>query len=45
MKDLKQMKEKHKSVLAPEFPDTDVDRSKTCVKSTAMLDRDQVPSI
>jgi hypothetical protein len=42
--DLKQVKEKHVSVLAPEFPDMDTAQFKACVMCTATLDRDQVPS-
>jgi hypothetical protein len=45
MNDLKQVKEKHTSVLAPEFPDIDVAQLKACVTCTATLDRDQVPSL
>jgi hypothetical protein len=30
MNDLKQVKEKHVSVLAPEFPDTDVAQFQDC---------------
>jgi hypothetical protein len=45
MNDLKQVKEKHISVLAPEFPDIDVAQFKACVICTATLDRDQVPSL
>jgi hypothetical protein len=45
MNDLKQVKEKHISVLAPEFPDIDVAQFKACVTCTATLDRNQVPSL
>jgi hypothetical protein len=45
MNDLKQVKEKHTSVLAPEFPDKDVAQFKASVTRTASLDRDQVPSL
>jgi hypothetical protein len=45
MNDLKQVKEKDISVLAPEFPDIDVVQFKACVSCTATLDRDQVPSL
>jgi hypothetical protein len=45
MKDLKQIKEKHISVLAPEFSDMDVAQLKACVTYGAALDRDQVPSL
>jgi hypothetical protein len=45
MNDLKQVKEKHMSVLAPEFPDMDVAQFEACVTCTATLDRDQVPSL
>jgi hypothetical protein len=45
MNDLKQVKEYHISVLAPEFPDMDVAQFKACVTCTAKLDRDQVPSL
>jgi hypothetical protein len=45
MNDFKQVKEKHVSVLAPEFPDMDVAQYKACVTCTATLDRDQVPSL
>jgi hypothetical protein len=41
MNDLKQVKEKHISVLAPEFLDIDVARFKVCVTCTATLDRDK----
>jgi hypothetical protein len=41
MNDLKEVKEKHISVLAPEFPDIDVAQFKACVTCTATLDRDQ----
>jgi hypothetical protein len=41
---LKQIKEKHVSVLAPEFPDIDAAQFKACVSCKATLDRDQVPS-
>jgi hypothetical protein len=40
MTDLKQVKEKHISVLAPEPPDMDVAQFKACVTCTATLDRD-----
>jgi hypothetical protein len=45
MNDLKQVQEKHISVLAPEFPDVDVAKFKARVTCTATLDRDQVPSL
>jgi hypothetical protein len=45
MNDLKTVKEKHMSVLAPEFPDMDVAQFKVCVTCIAKLDRDQVPSL
>jgi hypothetical protein len=35
MNNLKQVKEKHISVLAPEFPDIDVAQFKACVTCTA----------
>jgi hypothetical protein len=41
MNNLKQVKEKHISVLAPEFPDMNVAQFKACVMCTATLDRDQ----
>jgi hypothetical protein len=44
MNDLKQVKEKHISVLAPEFPDMGVAQFKACVTCTAKPDRDQEPS-
>jgi hypothetical protein len=45
MNDLNKVKAKHVSVLAPEFPDTDVALFKACVTCTATLDTDQVPSL
>jgi hypothetical protein len=45
MNDLRQLKEKHISVLAPEFPDMDIAEFKACVMCTATLYRDQVPSL
>jgi hypothetical protein len=42
---LKQVKEKHISTLAPEFPDMDVAQFKACVTCTGTLDRDQEPSL
>jgi hypothetical protein len=45
MNDSKQVKEKHVSVLAPEFPHMDVAQFKARVTCTATLDRDQVPSL
>jgi hypothetical protein len=42
MNDLKQVKEKHIRVVAPEFP---VAQFKACAACTATLDRDQVPSL
>jgi hypothetical protein len=45
MNDLKRVKEKDISVLAPEFPDIDVAQFKACVTCTATPDRDQVPSL
>jgi hypothetical protein len=45
MDDLKEVKEKHISVLAPEFPDMDVAQFKECVTCTATLDRHEVPSL
>jgi hypothetical protein len=45
MNDLKQVKETHISILAPEFPDIDVAQFKACVTCTATLDRDQAPSL
>jgi hypothetical protein len=45
MNDLKQVKEKHTSVLAPEFPDMDVAQFEARVTCTAALDRDQEPSL
>jgi hypothetical protein len=45
MNDLKLVKEKHISILAPEFPDIDFAQFKACVTCTATLDRDQVPSL
>jgi hypothetical protein len=45
MNDLKQVKEKHVSVLAPEFPDIGVAQFKSRVTCTATLDRDQVPGL
>jgi hypothetical protein len=39
------VKEKHISVLAPEFPDIDVAQFKAYVTCTGTLDRDQVPSL
>jgi hypothetical protein len=45
MNDLKQVKEKHISVLAPEFPDIDVAQFKACITCTATVDRDKVPSL
>jgi hypothetical protein len=45
MNDLKQVKEKHISVSAPEFPDMDVAQFKACVMRRATLDRDQVHSL
>jgi hypothetical protein len=45
MNDLKQIKEKHIGVLAPEFPDMDEAQFKAYVTCTATLDRDQVPSL
>jgi hypothetical protein len=45
MNDFKQAKEKHISVLAPEFPDMDVVQSEACVTCTATLDRDQIHSL
>jgi hypothetical protein len=44
MNNLKQVKEKHISTLAPEFPDMDVAQFKACVTCTVRLDGDQVPS-
>jgi hypothetical protein len=37
MNDLKQVKEKHISVLVPEFPDMDVAQFKACVTCTKTL--------
>jgi hypothetical protein len=45
MNDLKQVKEKHIGVLAPEFPGMDVAQFKAYVTCTATLDRDQLPSL
>jgi hypothetical protein len=45
MNDLKQVKEKHVSVSAPELPDMDVAQIMACVMCRATLDRDQVPSL
>jgi hypothetical protein len=45
MNDLKQVKEKHISILAPEFPGMGVAQFKACVTCTATLHRDQVPSL
>jgi hypothetical protein len=45
MNNLKQVKEKHISVLASEFPDMDIAQFKACVACTATLYRDQVPSL
>jgi hypothetical protein len=45
MNDLKQIKEKHISVSAPEFPGMDVAQLKACVTHTATLERNQVPSL
>jgi hypothetical protein len=45
MNNLKQVKENHISVLVPEFPDMNVAQFKACVTCTAILDRDQVPSL
>jgi hypothetical protein len=45
MNDLKQVKEKHISVLARDFPDMDVAQFNACVTCTATLDRDKVPSL
>jgi hypothetical protein len=42
---LKQVKEKHISILAPGFPDMDVAQFKACVTHTVPLDRDQVLSL
>jgi hypothetical protein len=39
MNDLKQVKKKHISVLAPEFPDMDVAQFNACVMCTAALDK------
>jgi hypothetical protein len=44
MNGLKQVKEEHISVLAPEFPDMDVAQFKACGTCTVTLDRDHVPS-
>jgi hypothetical protein len=45
MNDLKKLKEKYISVLAPEFPAMDVAQFKACVTCTATLYRDQVPRL
>jgi hypothetical protein len=45
MNNLKQVKEKHVSVLAPEFQDMDVAQFKACLTCTATLDIDQIPSL
>jgi hypothetical protein len=45
MNDLKQVKDKLISVLAPEFPDMDVAQYKACVRCTGTLGRDQVLSL
>jgi hypothetical protein len=45
MNDLKQVTEKHISVLAPERPDIEVAQFKACVTCTAIQDRNQVPSL
>jgi hypothetical protein len=45
MNDLKHVKEKHASVLSPEFPGIDVAQFKACVTCTATLDRYQVPIV
>jgi hypothetical protein len=37
--------DKHKRILAPEFPDMDVAQFKACVTCAAALDRDQVPGL
>jgi hypothetical protein len=43
MNDLKQVKEKHISVLAPEFPDMNVARFKARVTCRATLDMIKYP--
>jgi hypothetical protein len=45
MNGLKQRKEKHISLLAPEFPGMDVAQFKACVTCTATVDSDKVPSL
>jgi hypothetical protein len=45
MNDLKQIRQKNISVLAPEFPHMDVVQFKACVTCTATLDRVQLPSL
>jgi uncharacterized protein (DUF433 family) len=45
MNDLKQVKEKHISVLAPEFPDIDIAQVKACVSCTAIPHTNQVPNL
>jgi hypothetical protein len=45
MNDLKEVREIHIRVLAPEFPVMDIALYKECVTCTAKLDRDEVPSL
>jgi hypothetical protein len=45
MNNLKQVKEKHVSVLAPLFPDMDIAQFKACVTCIETLDRNQVPNL
>jgi hypothetical protein len=45
MNDLKQVKEKHISIFATEFPDMDAAHFQACVTCTATLDTGQVPSL
>jgi hypothetical protein len=45
MNDLKQIKEKHKSVSASDFQTLMLLGFEACVTCTATIDRDQIPSL
>jgi hypothetical protein len=45
MNDVKQIKEKHVSVLVPEFQEMDVVQFKACVTCTEIINRDHLPSL